>query len=40
MRNDLIRAVLDCGVDDLGMLDDSSACSQSSEWFYILCELP
>ena len=25
MRNDLIRAVLDCGVDDLSMLDDSGA---------------
>lgn len=25
MRNDLIRAVLDCGVDDLNMLDDSEA---------------
>ncbi len=25
MRNDLIRAVLDCGVDDLSMLDDSEA---------------
>jgi hypothetical protein len=25
VRNDLIRAVLDCGVDDLSMLDDSGA---------------
>ena len=25
MRNDLIRAVLDCGVDDLSLLDDSAA---------------
>lgn len=25
MRNDLIRAVLDCGVDDLSMLDDTKA---------------
>lgn len=25
MRNDLIRAVLDCGVDDLSILDDSGA---------------
>lgn len=25
MRNDLIRAILDCGVDDLNMLDDSEA---------------
>lgn len=25
MRNDLIRAVLDCGVDDLSMLDDTGA---------------
>ena len=25
MRNDLIRAVLDCGVDDLSMLDDTEA---------------
>lgn len=25
MRNDLIRAVLDCGVGDLSMLDDSGA---------------
>lgn len=25
MKNDLIRAVLDCGVDDLNMLDDSEA---------------
>lgn len=25
MRNDLIRAVLDCGEDDLSMLDDSGA---------------
>ena len=25
MRNDLIRAVLTCGVDDLSMLDDSGA---------------
>lgn len=25
MRNDLIRAILDCGVDDLRMLDDSEA---------------
>ena len=25
MRNDLIRAILDCGVDDLDMLDDSKA---------------
>lgn len=25
MRNDLIRAVLDCGIDDLSMLDDSEA---------------
>lgn len=25
MRNDLIRAILKCGVDDLSMLDDSAA---------------
>jgi len=25
MRNDLIRAVFDCGIDDLSMLDDSEA---------------
>lgn len=25
MRNDLIRAVLDCGVDDMSMLDDTGA---------------
>ena len=25
MRNDLIRAVLDCGVDDLSLLDDAGA---------------
>ena len=25
MRNDLIRAILDCGVDDLNMLDDAGA---------------
>lgn len=25
MRNDLIRAVLDCGIDDLSMLDDTEA---------------
>lgn len=25
MRNDLIRAILNCGVDDLSMLDDSEA---------------
>ncbi len=25
MRNDLIRAILDCGVDDLSLLDDSGA---------------
>lgn len=25
MRNDLIRAVLDCGVDDLNMLDEAEA---------------
>jgi len=25
MRNDLIRAILDCGIDDLSMLDDAEA---------------
>ena len=25
MRNDLIRAVLDCGTDDLNLLDDAGA---------------
>ncbi len=25
MRNDLIRAILDCGADDLSLLDDSGA---------------
>ncbi|MCI8978690.1 MAG: hypothetical protein HFI99_17060 [Lachnospiraceae bacterium] len=25
MRNDLIRAILECGIDDLSMLDDSGA---------------
>lgn len=25
MRNDLIRAILDCGIDDLRMLDDAGA---------------
>ena len=25
MRNDLIRAILDCGVNDLSMLDDAEA---------------
>lgn len=25
MRNDLIRAILDCGIDDLSMLDDAGA---------------
>lgn len=25
MRNDLIRAILECGVDDLRMLDDAGA---------------
>lgn len=25
MRNDLIRAILDCGIDDLNMLDDAEA---------------
>lgn len=25
MRNDLIRAILDCGTDDLSLLDDSGA---------------
>lgn len=25
MRNDLIRAILDCGIDDLSMLDDAKA---------------
>ena len=31
MRNDLIRAVLDCGVDDLSMLDDSGGIFRMSE---------
>ena len=25
MRNDLIRAILNCGIDDLSILDDSEA---------------